>query len=216
MKHLKLTAKLRTQLGHKAKHVKREGSIPAVVYSKTVDSTPLTIDYKEFYHIFKQAGKTQVLDLSIDEKKAIPVIVHDIYVHPVTSKPEHIDFKVVNLKEKVVASIPVVIEGEAVAVKEFGGVLNINFQELEVEALPDNLPHEITVNVESLKTMDDVITIADLTNSDQKFVYILESDTVVASMVTQTEEPPEEEVVDISEIPSDEAPSTEDKTKDKE
>jgi len=208
MKHLQLKAKLRTQLGHKSKHVKREGLIPAVVYSKTVESTPLSIDYKEFYHIFKQSGKTQVLDLSIDENKSIPVIVHDIYVHPVTSRPEHIDFKVVNLKEKVVASIPVVTEGEADAIKEFGGVLNINYQELEVEALPDQLPHQITVNVDSLKTMEDVITIADLTVAGQDYIFVgLDSETIVASMVVQSEEPAEEEIVAIGDIPTDEAPT---------
>lgn len=208
MKHLQLKAKLRTQLGHKSKHVKREGLIPAVVYSKTVESTPLSIDYKEFYHIFKQSGKTQVLDLSIDENKSIPVIVHDIYVHPVTSRPEHIDFKVVNLKEKVVASIPVVTEGEADAIKEFGGVLNINFQELEVEALPDQLPHQIAVNVDSLKTMEDVITIADLTFAGQDYIFVgLDPETIVASMVVQSEEPAEEEIVAINDIPTDEAPT---------
>jgi large subunit ribosomal protein L25 len=193
MAHLKLKASKRTNVGHKAKQLAKVGILPAVVYSKKFESTPIQVDYKEFYHLYKESGKTTVIDLKIDDDKVVPCIVHDLDIHPVKDTPRHVDFLVVNLKEKITAPIPVEFVGEAPAIKEFGAVVNIVHDELEVSALPDKLPESIIVNLESLAQLSDVITIQDLLTQAVDFEFIDELDTPVVSL-TQPKEEVEEEL----------------------
>lgn len=186
--HIKLKAQKRTKTGHTAKQVLREGGLPAVVYSKTVESTPIQVDYKEFYHTYKVSGKTNVIDLAIDGDKSIPCIVHDLDIHPVKDTPRHIDFLAVNLKEKITAPVPVEIVGEAPAVKEFGAVVNIVHNELDVTALPDKLPESIVLNLEVLAEMSDTITIESLAASAVDYEFADEPDTVIVTLAQATEE----------------------------
>lgn len=199
MAHLQLQAKTRTKIGHTAKQLAREGQLPAVVYSDKVKSTPISIDYKEFYHTYKVAGKTNVIDLKIDEGKSIPVIVHDLDIHPFKDIPRHIDFLAVNLKKEITTVVPVEIEGEAPAIKEFGAIVNIVHNELNVTALPDKLPESITVNVDELKEMSDHITIADLANKAGDYKFADEAETVVVSLAMPKEEVEEEITSEVAE-----------------
>jgi large subunit ribosomal protein L25 len=196
-KHIKLKARKREKLGHTAKHVLREGGLPAVVYSKAVESTPISVDYKEFYHTYKETGKTSVIDLDIDGQNTIPCIVYDLDIHPVKDIPRHIDFLAVNLKEKITTPVPVEIEGEAPAVKEFGAVINVIHNEIQVTALPDKLPESIIVNLESLAEMSDTITIQDLAAAATDYEFADELDTVIVTLAQATEEVEEEETTPI-------------------
>jgi len=197
MAHLKLKANSRTKVGHTAKQLAREGLLPAVMYSKKVQSTPIQVDYKEFYHTYKESGRTQVIDLKIDDDKAVPCIVHDIDVHPVKDIPRHVDFLVVNLKEEITAPVPLEFVGEAPAVKEFGAVVNIVFDEVEVKALPDKLPESIEVNLELLADMQDTITFEDLLTQAVDFKFAEEDlGAVIVSLTEATQEAEEGDTTD--------------------
>lgn len=178
---ISLEAKNRETLGKENKALKEQGRIPAVVYGNGIKNILIDIDEKEFKKVFKQAGESSLVELLVGKEKK-PVLVHEIQKDPVTGQVIHIDFFQPSLKEEVEVAIPLVFEGVAPAEKDLGGTLNKNMLEVEVKALPQNLPHEIKVSVESLKTFEDHILIKDLVLP--KDVTILKKpDEIVASVL---------------------------------
>lgn len=185
MAHQILQANLRSKIGNSVRILRREGNLPAVIYSKSVSPISLEISQREFYKIFKLTGKTHVIDLKIGDNTILPCIVHALDIHPVRGEVRHIDFLAVNLQEKVVASVPIVYTGESKAVKELGGILSVSVNKLEVEALPDEIPSEIIVDISVLETFEDVIRVENLSKS---LSYTIENDLdlVLASVTSQT------------------------------
>lgn len=166
---LTLKAKIRKVIGKKVKDLRRQGILPAVLYGPEIKNLSLEINFKEFEKIFKQAGESSLISLEIGKEKPqkvvmgkFSVLIHDVKKDPLTGQPIHIDFYRPLLTKKVKVTVPVVFEGEAPAVKELEGTLVKEIQELEIEALPQNLPHEIKVNVGNLKTFEDEILIKDI------------------------------------------------------
>lgn len=184
MAHIELQAQNRTITGNQSRKLRRDGILPAVVFGKSFGSTNVQVVYSDFYKVYKQSGKNHVIDLIIDGKKT-PVIVHDIDVHPVKGLPRHIDFLAVNLKEKVTASVPVEITGEAIGIKEQGGVLIQNLEEIEVSALPDSIPGSIVVDVTNLKEIGDHISVEQL-DIEKSFEYVTEG--TIVTLVAQSKE----------------------------
>lgn len=182
MKRLKLSVEKRKILGKKIKKLRREGILPANVYGKNIKSQAVQVPYKDFEKVFKEAGETGLVDLELDGK-IIPVLIHNLQIESLTRTPLHADFFQVNLKEKVKTMVPLVIVGEPKAVSEKIGLLLQPLSEVEVEALPEELPENIEVNVEHLAAIDEQITVADLkkpagveilTDPDQVVVKIAE------------------------------------------
>lgn len=158
MKREKLSAEKRTVLGKKVKHLRRERILPANMFGKGMKSTSLQLPLKEFQDVYKVVHETGLVDLTVDGSTH-PVLIQNIHIHPITHTPLHADFFKVNLKEKVKATIPVVAVGEAKAVSDKIGVLLQPLSEVEVEALPADLPEHIEVNIEGLANIDDSITL---------------------------------------------------------
>ncbi len=158
---LELKAESREIIGKKVKQIRKTGFIPAVLYGHKIKSQNLSVPEKEFYKIFEAAGETSILNLVLDEKKH-NVLIHDIARDPLDSKVLHVDFYEVRMDEKLKAKIPLVFVGDSLVVKNEGGVLIKAIQEVEVEALPKDLPKEILVDISVLATFDDRIQIKDL------------------------------------------------------
>jgi large subunit ribosomal protein L25 len=158
---LELKAKIRKELGKKVKKLREKGIIPAVLYGPKIKTQSLEVELKEFEKIYKEAGESSLIQLLVDKEKFL-VLIHAIEIDSLSQKPLHIDFYQPRLDEEITATIPLVIEGEAPAVKELGGTLVRNIHEVEVKAFPQNLPHEIKVKVGNLKTFEDNIQIKDL------------------------------------------------------
>jgi len=156
-----LKAKVREVLGRKVKTLRKKGIIPAVVYGLKAKSIPLEIDYSEFEKVYKEAGESTVIKLKTG-KESKNVLIYDVAMDSVSDKFIHVDFYEVRMDKPITAVVPLVFEGEAPAVKNLEGVLVKNITEIEVEALPANLPHEIKVDISVLKTFDDLIHIKDL------------------------------------------------------
>lgn len=160
---ISLSAKIRKNFGKKTKSIKKMGGVPAVVYGPGVKNASIEVDEKEFKKVFQKAGESSLVELFIDgEKEKRPVLIHEIQRDPVSDKTIHIDFFQASLKEEVEVAIPLFFEGSAPAEKDLGGTVMKNILEIEVKALPQNLPHEIIVNIDSLKTFQDHILIKDL------------------------------------------------------
>lgn len=156
-----LVAQKRSLSGRKVKQLRKQGILPANVYGKKVASQSVQIPLKTFSQVFAKAGETGLIELDVDGKKH-PVLIHNIQYDPVSETPIHADLFQVDLHEKVEAKVPVVLRGESPAVKDKVGVLLTLLDEVEVEALPADLPDKIEVDTSSLTTLDQVIKVGDL------------------------------------------------------
>ena len=161
---LTISAKIRKDFGKRVKALRKKSVLPAILYGpKIKEAQPLEIEEKHFEKVYKEAGESTLIFLEIEgQKQKIPVLIHEVARDPLTEKPIHVDFYQPRLEEEVEVKIPLVFEGEAPAVKDLGGTLVKNISELEVKARPQNLPHQIKVNIENLKTFEDNILIKDL------------------------------------------------------
>ncbi len=160
---LTLNAKIRKIFGRKNKISRQDGKIPAVVYGHGIKNVSLEIDEVEFKKIFEKTGESSLVSLKIEEEDKIrPVLIHEIQRERVSDKIIHIDFYQASLKEEVEVGIPLIFEGISPAVKDLGGTLVRELQEVKVKALPQNLPHDIKVDISVLKTFEDEILVKDL------------------------------------------------------
>jgi len=224
---LSISAKIRKELGKKVKSLRKMGVLPAVLYGHKIKNLNLELDLKEFEKIYKEAGESSLIKLEVKNQKSkteLPkeakvkkrtessltvdeflVLIHDIQFDHLTQKLIHIDFYQPELKEEVEVTVPLIFEGEAAAVKDLGGTLVKNISEVEVKALPQNLSHEIKVDIGNLKTFEDNILIKDLIVS--KEVKILKEPEEIVAKVTQPEKveeelekPVEEKVEEVEQI----------------
>ena len=168
-------------MGKRGRILMDQERIPAVIYGHGLKNNLIDVDEKEFKKVFKEIGESALVELLIGKEKK-PVLVHEIQKDPVTDKIIHIDFFQPSLTEEVEVEIPLVFEGVAPAEKDLGGTLNKNMLEVSVRALPQNLPHEIKVNVESLKTFEDHILIKDLA-LPQEVKVLKNPEEIVASVL---------------------------------
>lgn len=160
---ISLNAKSRTIFGRLTNKLRQQDSVPAVVYGPEQKNASIEVDYKEFAKVLKQAGESSLVELNIEgEKSKRSVLIHETQIDPVSDRIIHIDFFQPSLKQEVQVAIPLVFEGVSFAVKDLGGTLVKNFSEIEVKALPQNLPHEIKVSIEALKNLGDHILVKDL------------------------------------------------------
>jgi len=160
MARAKLKLEERKILGKKVKKLRREGILPTNVYGKDMKSKSAQVPLADFLKVYKEEGETGLIDVEIG-KEAIPVLIHNVqtnYKH----EPLHADFFKVNLKEKVKTMVPIELTGEPRAVVDKVGLLMAILNDLEVEALPTDLPEKIEVDVASLANVDEQITVADL------------------------------------------------------
>ncbi len=161
-----LKANKRTVFGHKVKNLRKQGLLPANIYGKKVKSLAVEVAEKDFSLVFAKVGETGIVELTVGEEKK-PVLVHNVAYNPVTGKPLHIDFFQVDLKEKVTAKVKLAIVGESPAVKDKIGVLLHILSEVEVEALPSDLPDKIEVDITGLVSLDQTLKVSDLKVPDK-------------------------------------------------
>lgn len=157
---LTLSAKIRKVFGKKVKNLRKKGILPAILYGPKIKNLPLQINLKEFKKVFEKVGESTIFELLVGKKK-YSVIIHDLQRDPLSNEILHVDFYQPPLAEKIVAKVPLVFKGESMAEKK-GGVLVKNITEIEVEAFPKDLPHEIEVDLSKLKNFEDHIFVKDL------------------------------------------------------
>jgi large subunit ribosomal protein L25 len=178
MEKVKLSSKTREVFGRKTKKGKKEGLIPAVVYGRAVESKSLWVKSLEFEKLLKEAGESTIIELSVDNQEKRNVIIYETQKDSVSGKFIHADFFQVRMDEEIETEVELVYVGEAPAVKELGGVLVKNMDEITVKCLPADLPSEIEIDISGLKTFDDYIYVKDLKISS-KVKIDLEPETVV-------------------------------------
>lgn len=163
MKKHKLEVEKRKIVGKKVKSLRKQGVLPANIYGKNIKSLSVQLPVKDFDSVFGEVGETGLLELAVvGEEKIRPVLIHNVQLDPVTSQHLHADFFQVDLKEKVTTMVPLEIVSETLAVKDKKGVLLHTLNEVEVEALPTDLPEKIEVDVSALSEVDQETKVGEL------------------------------------------------------
>lgn len=179
-KTISLKAVKRTEVGKKADKLRKQDMIPAVMYGNKIAAENVAVNYIDFKRVYDKAGESALVEIELEGKKH-NVLIHDIQLAPMSGKVTHIDFFQVNMKEEVETEIPLEFVGEAPAVKALGGVLVKTMDEISVKCLPADLPEKYEIDISSLATFDDVISVKDLKISD-KVEILLDPETVIATV----------------------------------
>jgi len=209
MQEVILEGQLRQEKGKsKSRSLRRQGFIPAVVYSAGKDSLVIKLSRHDFLRFIHQYHlESTVISLKIKGQKSRPVLVKEVQHDPVKEDIIHLDFQEISLTSKIKVNVGIAAKGEPIGVKQDNGVLNHILWELEVECLPTQIPEEIKVDVSQLK-IGDVIHVRDLSlppevkvvNDPESLVFALEhpikeEEILAAAPAAEGEEPAEPEVI---------------------
>ena len=192
MDKITLKSEKRTLTGKKVKTLRKQGIIPANIFGKGMTSKSIQVNLKEFASVFAKAGETGLIELTVGEEKE-PVLVSNMQIHPVTGDPVHVDFRKVNLKEKITATVPVEVVGESPAEKSGIGTAVEMIDEVEVEALPADLPEKFEVDVTNLTEVDQAIYVKDLKVDAEKIEIKTDGELIIVKI----EPPQKEEVIEV-------------------
>src|SRR3989344_3205899 len=182
MDRLNLNATNRAILGKKVKLLRKKGLIPGHIFGKGLDSKHVSVNTKDFIKTFAAAGETGLIDLKV-EGSVKPVMVRGAQYDPVNDQILHVDFYQVNLKEKVIVPVPIVLVGEEPESVHLGEAIVLQtLNEVSVEALPLDLIEKIEVDVSSLKNIDDAISVVELKVDREKLVILADNEAVVVKL----------------------------------
>ena len=155
-----LSATKRDALGKAAKALITSGTMPAVVYGPKQEAVAIAVASRDFEKILRDSGESSVIDLQ-GLGTPLQVLIHEIDRDPVTNVPRHADFYAIEKGAKVEVAVPLMYVGESPAVKAGASLVKV-LHELEIEAAPANLPHEIEVDVSGLAEVGAQIHVRDL------------------------------------------------------
>jgi large subunit ribosomal protein L25 len=206
MDDLKLQASKREILGKKTRFLRRQGITPVHLFGHGLESLTLQCDTPNLQRTIARAGMTRLITLDIEgDKQPRSVFIREIQREPCSGEVLHVDFYQVRKTEKIKADVPIILVGEAPAMKEKGRVLTHSLTSLSVECLPDKLPPQIEVDLSPLEEIEQAIYVRDITfspditvitDSEQMVVKVSEARVEVEEEVVEEELVAEEEVAE--------------------
>ena len=217
---IELQAITREVLGKKVRFLRRQGIIPTHLFGHDVESIALQCDAAQLRRVLAQAGKTRLIDLKLDKaKKPRKVVVREVQREPCTGELLHADFYQVRMEEKIKVELPVVLVGEAPALKSKEHMLLHELDNLTIECLPDKIPANVQVDLSSLVEVEQAIRVKDIA-IDKEITVLNDPEVVVAKISLrrreEIEKPVEkvvvEEVAEAAEAPE-AAPPPEEESK---
>lgn len=174
--------------------LRENGLMPAVFYGRKEKSTPISVPLKAFEKAWKEAGESTIVTLTGDAGEH-DALIHDIDTDPITGNIRHADFYVIEKGKKLKVHVPVEFVGLAPAVKDLGGILVKVLHEVEIEALPKDLPHNLSLDVTPIADFDIHMTAGQIV-LPEGVILITKPDEIVA-MVARPKEEKEEEAAPI-------------------
>src|SRR3989338_6328978 len=211
-----LQVKVREKAGKNLDTMRKQGSIPAVLYGHGIKPQMFWVQYLHFSKLYDKAGENSIVEVTKDEGRAVNVIVNDVQLDPLTSRFSHIDFFQVRMDEKLEAHIPIEFVGEAPAVREMGGIFVKPVDQILVSCLPKDLPHSFMVDISVLQTFENHIQIKDL-QVPSGVTILTEADTTIALVeaprteaeMAALDEKVEADVTKVEGVVKEEAPAAE-------
>ncbi len=205
MEIIELKAQVRKETGKgKAKQLRAKGLLPANLYGHKVEATVISIDDREFGKLMNtQAGSHVILRLLLDDNTSGPtVMVKEIQRDAIRDNLLHVDFLSVALDEKITTTVPISVVGDSIGIRE-GGLVQHGLWDLQVEALPTDLPDHIEVDITELN-IGDALHARDIQIPDE-LTLITSLDDIVLSIIPpvvykeEVVEAVEEEVEEVEE-----------------
>ncbi len=161
MEQITIKANHRSVTGKQVKAMRRAGQLPAVLYGYDVEPTPITLDFREASRLLGPLASSTLIQVELDGVDHL-ALVREKQRNFITGLITHVDFQAVSSTEEIRVAVPVEVRGESAAMKDYNGVMVMGLEEIEVEALPQNLPERIVVDISSIKRIGDAIYVRDL------------------------------------------------------
>lgn len=190
-----LQATKRNVTGRKVGALRREGKLPAVMYGSSFSSTPILLDLHDASLALRDVSSSTIVYINLDGKE-YATLVQDKQRNYILGTYLHLDFRVVDMNVAVAVMVPVELVGEAPAIQSLGGMLMHEMIEVEVEALPGDLPESIQVDVSALTDYEARITVGDLVVG-KKVTVLTDPEQIVAFVTPLAQEEPEEEAEEL-------------------
>jgi large subunit ribosomal protein L25 len=192
--HVQLRAETRELLGKKVGRLRRAGILPATVYGQKTQPQSIQIRALELRGVMRQSGRTQLIDLMIDEQPARPVLIRQTSIDPKRNTLIHVEFFQPNLLERMTTHVPVHFVGESPAVKE-GGIFLPVLDHVDIESLPDDVPAGgIEVDISQITEINGAIHAGQL-EIPEGITLLTPPDEVVAKVNPQVAEQVVEEII---------------------
>ncbi len=207
---LKLSAQIRNEDESLSK-LREEGFVPGIIYGYNTENITIKTDFRSFEKIYQEAGESTLIKVSLTDedgkkiKKAPVVLIQETQEHPLQDQFVHIDLYQPNLKEEVEVEIPLEFIGQSALIKDEDGTLVRNYSSVEIKALPEDLIHDIEVDISVIQDFDDVIKIKDL--KVPAGIEIIEDPESIVALISrprdideELDEPIEDDVSDVEVI----------------
>jgi large subunit ribosomal protein L25 len=199
MDKLELKVTNREILGKKVKHLRRQGITPVHLFGHGIESLALQCDTVQIERVLSQAEQTGLISLKLDkEKKPRTVMVRAFDRDWRKGQLLHVDFYQVKLREKLKLEVPVVLVGEAPALKSKDNMLEHELDTLTIECLPAKIPANIEVDISSFTEPGQAIRVKDIILGED-IAILNDPELVVAKISWRPVEKVEEEVVEVAE-----------------
>ena len=199
MDKIELTVTNREILGKKVKHLRRQGITPVHLFGHGIESLALQCDTVQIEPVLSQAEQTGLISLKLDnEKRPRTVMVRAFDRDWRKGQLLHVDFYQVKLREKLKLEVPVVLVGEAPALKSKDNMLEHELDTLTIECLPAKIPANIEVDISSFTEPGQAIRVKDIILGED-IVILNDPELVVAKISWRPVEKVEEEVVEVAE-----------------
>ena len=212
MEQIELLTTTRDILGKKVRFLRRQGITPVHLFGHDVESLALQCDTGQLQHALAQAGKTRLINLRLDKaKKPRNVVVRKVQKDARTGELLHVDFYQVRMAEKIRVEVPIVLVGEAPALRFKETVLAQELNSLAIECLPDEIPPSVELDLSSLTEGEQAIQVKDIV-LDEGITILTDLEQIVAKVSARPVERVEEEVAEKVEAPE-AAPPPEEKPK---
>jgi len=191
-KTIELTVQPRTVIGKDSKKLRRQGLLPGVIYGYSIEPQAIQIDGRTFQRIYHQAGNVHLVDVRVGETgEATRAFISEVKRDPVTHALTHVDFMAVNLREETTTNVPIVLTGEAPAVRLGVGMMLQNLDTLAIKVLPTDVPETLVADVSQMAEVGATILVKDLP-IPAGVTVLTDPDEVVARISAVTVEPVEE------------------------
>jgi len=194
-----INAEKRNVTGKQVKALRRQGLLPGVIYGRHIEAFPIQMDAHDASLILDKLTASSLITIDVDGEK-FNVLMRDRQRDVIFGDLLHVDFLVVSLTEKLRATVELKLVGEAPVADNPEVVVTQVLNAIEIEALPQDLPEVIEVDISTLETVDDEITVADLNLGEDIAILTDPNETIVSvGYVAQEEVAEEEEAEELAE-----------------
>jgi large subunit ribosomal protein L25 len=200
MADLQIHVDARSVTGKHTRRLRASGIVPGVLFGKKAGSVAVQLDAKALESLYREAGRTSIVQVSVDGGRATSAVIKSLQRHPLSGRALHVDFFAPDLTQEMTVDVPLIFDGEPPAIEATGGSLFTSLNSLHVKALPADLPHELHVDLAPLVDLEAAIHVRDVPIAANVSVLNDPDEMVARVLPPRVEEEPEPVVVEGEEI----------------